>query len=399
MFDPALSSMPCRCPITLAVCALLLFALGACDDPSGVGLDVGGFEGGTPVTVALEPSTFEVTDFEDITGNSARILVGTVDDPSIGTAVTTGYFDVSPPDNLPDGFEGASVQQAELVLIPNYVYGDTLDTRQIGVYNMQGEWDAEDRTPDDAPTAGGFITESTPFAPHDTVTIDLPSSWVPFSSLSDTTDFDENFHGFQLRASSGNAVVGYSSGASYLRVVAGQDTVNYDVSKSFTAIDASVEAAPSERLLLQDGTGQAVSLRFTLPDSLQNAPISRAELRLPTDTTLLDEASLPDHFVRPQTNTLVLEGFAEEDDLAFAVSDSLNAEGVFAFSAGEDLLTNRTVVLRSIYQALTLGESSIDRYRVTLSQSSNTINPLLFYLPGAGNKAPRLLLTITTPED
>lgn len=387
----------------LLVCSLLLLSLGACDDPSGVGLDVGprGFQGGTPVTIVLEPSTFEVAPIDDVTGNSARVLTGTVDDPDIGTIATIGYLDVSPPNSLPEGFEDATVEKAELVLVPTYVYGDTMQTQQIEVFDMN-EWDAEDRTADESLSPGPRITESAAFAPGDTVTIDLPDGWVAPQSLNDTTDFDADFHGFQLRTTGGNAVVGYLSSESSLRVIADQDTATYPVSRSFTEIDRLEEGTepPADRVLIQDGMGQALSFSFTLPDSLlQNyAPVSRAELQLPTDTSLFDSDALPPDFVRPQTTDLGLEGFID-DNRAFIIGDSLNADGVFAFSATPPSNQQVNVSLRQFFQQMSLGEPSIDRYQVILSQADNTISPLLFYVPGTGENAPRVLLTITQSDD
>jgi hypothetical protein len=40
----------------------------------------------------------------------------------------------------------------------------------------------------------------------------------------------------------------------------------------------------------------------------------------------------------------------------------------------------------------------VERYQVSLNQSSNTINPLLFYVPGSGESTPRVSLTITKPD-
>lgn len=399
---------PCRTAAFIA-CSLLLLSFAACDDPSGVGLDVGprGFQGGTPVTVALEPTTFEVTSIDDVTGNSSRVLAGTVEDPTLGTVQTIGHLDVSPPSSLPEGFEDAAVDKAELVLVPAaYVYGDTLQEQQIEVFDMSSEWDASGRTADDPLSPGPHVTTSAAFTPGDTVTIDLPDDWTSPQSLNDTTDFDADFHGFQLRTTGGNAVTGYQRSDSYLRVIAGEDTASYPASKSFTAIERLDEATldlPSDRVLIQDGMGQAISLSFTLPDSLRDAPISRAELRLPADTSLFDAETLPAHFSRSRTNDFVLEGFLDNGDRAFAVSNSLNTEGHFAFTSGEDLLappvSPRTISLRQIFQQVAFGERSIDRYQITLSQAANTISPFLFYTPGTGTNAPRILLTITRSSD
>jgi len=345
------------------------------------------------VTVNLEPTTFGTTSVQDFTGNSARVLAGSVNDPDIGTTEATGYLDISPPSTLPADFFNSTVQKAELVLIPDYVYGDTLQTQQLAIYDMPSEWDASGRTVDETLSAGARITQSTSFAPGDTVTIDLPSSWGPFQRLSDTTDFNADVHGFQLQSTSGNAVAGYLRSESFLRVITDQDTAAYPGSKSFTSIDHPNTPTLSDRVLLQDGRGHGLSFRFTLPDSLQNAPISRAELYLPTDTSLFDPASLPNGFVRPQTNNFGLQGFSEDSTLIFAAGDSLNADGVFTFSASQN------ASLRQIFQNATLGRATVDQYLLTLSQANNTINPLLFYGPGIDEKAPRVLLTIAQSDN
>lgn len=405
----------CR-PFALVACGLLLFTFSACDDPSGVGLNVGprGFEGGTPVTVDIEPTTFGITAADDVTGNSARVLVGRVEDPAIGTTETTGYVDVLPPSSLPENFVDATVQKAELVLIPDeepYVYGDTLQSQQLAVYDMPNEWDASGRTVDETLSPGALLTESASFTPGDTVTIELPTSWVSSHALSDTADFDADFHGVQLQPTGGNAVVGYRSNASHLRVIASDDTAAYPVSKTFTAIDRSDAPYSEDWILMQDGVERILSFDFLLPDSLKNTPISRAVLHLRTDTSLFEPVSTPADFVRPRTNVLYVQGFledSEEDSApAFLVpvleSDTLNANGHFAFSQGEDLLSNprarRTVSLLQLFQRITLGKPSIDRYRVRLSQASNTINPLLFFRPGTGENAPRVSLTITQADE
>jgi len=389
----------------LLACGFLLIALTACNDnPTGVGLGVGpeGFQGGTPVNVDLEPSTFETVSVDDVTENQARILTGRVDDPVLGTITTTGYIDVSPPTTLPDGFEGSTVQSAQLVLPPRseqetssiqpYVYGDTLSTMTVGIYAMPNAWEA--RTADEMLSAGSRIAESEPFAPGDTVRIDLPESWSAFSTLSDTTGFDDRFHGFQVRGVSGNASVGFATPSTFLQVVADDDTVAYGASRSFTSIERSGGPTLSDRTLLQDGFGRALSFEFTFPDSLRDTPISRAILRLPTDTTLFDREQRPPNFVRPLTSGLVIQGFTSDSTLVLASPTSLTSDGVFAFEAP----AQSGASLRQIFQSIALGQSSVERYQVSLNQSSNTINPLLFYVPGSGESTPRVSLTITKPD-
>lgn len=384
----------------LAACICLLLLLAACgDDLSGVGVGVSpdGFEGGAPQAVNLTPTTFEVESINDVTGNSARILTGRVNDPAIGEMEATGYLDVSLPVTLPDGFTDGTVSSAELVLVPEgsnnntsapqYVYGDTTTAMTLDIYDMPAEWDAT--TADSKPSAGNLITTSAPFMPGDTIRIDLPDTWSGFSSLNDTTDFAESFHGFQLRAQSGNAVVGFAvvGTSSLLEVTVGEETVTYDGTRSLSAIERLTTSDLGDRVLIQDGFGSGLSFSFTIPDSLSDAPVSRASLELQTDTTLFDPAMIPDGFVRPRTDDLVLQGFTDAGDNILTNPGVLNDDGAYVFS------TNTT---REIFQQKVFGEPTVDRYRITLSQSSNTINPLLFYPPGTEEaNAPRVSLTVT----
>jgi hypothetical protein len=383
----------------LLACAFMLFMLAACgDDPSGVGVGVNprGFDGGVPQAVNLEPTTFTAEPIDDVTGNSSRILTGRVDDPVVGEVEATAYIDVSLPATLPDGFTDGTVSAAELVLSPRgssgnttisqYIYGDTLSSMTLGIYAMPEEWEAT--TSDETLSAGSLIAESEPFTPGDTVRISLPDTWSGFSTLNDTTDFAETFHGFQIRALSGGAVVGYAVAGSStsLRVEVGDDDVQYDATRSFSSIERLTEPSISDRVLVQDGVGRALSVSFTLPDSLTNSPISRAALQLQTDTTLFDPSTIPNGFVRPRTGDLVLQGFTESGGTFLTVPDSLNAQGAFVFSAA---------ALREVFQQAALGETSVDRFRLSLSQASNTINPLLFYRSGTEDNAPHVSLTIT----
>ncbi len=385
--------------VLFATCVCTLFVLAACgDDPSGVGVGVNpdGFEGGAPQVVNLVPTTFDLEPLNDVTGNSARILTGQVNDPALGEVEATGYLDVSLPATLPDGYTEGTVSAAELVLVPegsnsnvsvsSYVYGDTTAAMTLDVYDMPEEWEAT--TADSKPTAGTLIATSDPFMPGDTIRIDLPDTWSGFSSLNDTTDFDASFHGFQLRTRAGNAVVGFAvpGTSSLLEVTVDDETVEYVGSRSLSAIERLTTPDLSDRVLLQDGMGQGLSFSFSIPDSLLDAPISRASLELQTDTTLFSAAMIPDGFVRPRTGDLVLQGFSDAGDNILSNPASLNDEGAYVFSGATPL---------DIFQQSVLGEQTVDRYRLTLSQSSNTINPLLFYLPSAEANAPRVSLTIT----
>lgn len=388
---------PYRLSAVLA-CGLLLALLAACEDPASVGAGVGEeLTGGEPVTVAITPSTFEGERIGDVTTNSTRILSGTVDDPVIGQVSASGYLDFSRLSTVPPGFPEGTVSRVELRLFPDYAYGDTLRPMRLALHDMPNEWDASDLTSDTSLAAGSLAQEFTLTPADSVVKVLLPNDWITAHGevLRDTSEaFADRFHGFQIQPvdDGGNAVVGFDVQRSQLRVTVDDDTASFAINETFSSLDRSGGNLPPNRVLLQDGTGIELSLGFTLPDSLRNTPVNRAEIRIRADTTTLN-AALPDQpdFVRHTSTSVQILGIPEGDDTPVAITPSSNPLRIDA----QARLIFGGEAPRSIFENELLGGARFERFRLRLILSENTINPLLFFGPGAGERAPQLLLTVT----
>ncbi len=385
------------------VCSTMLLTTTGCDDPSNVGLGVGGdLGGGTPTTLELAPTSFAADSIRDITGNSNRVLIGQVQDPIAGRITSTGYIDLNRPNNPTTGFVEGPVRSAELRLFPNYVYGDTVDTVTLGVYDMNQEWPSSGLPSDTTLVGfrGDLITEFS-FSPTDSVvTVEMPEAWVQANDevLRDTSSaFVDRFHGFQIAPVEGannNAVVGFNRLNTQLRATADVNPIAFPVIKTFSGMERSDENIPADRFLLQDGLGTAVSFTFNLPDSLKDAPLNRAAIQLTADTSGLG-ATLPNNqdFIRPRITQASLLGVPTGSDAPLTISTlSYDGEGRYIFEGDQNQI-------QTLFQEALLGNPQIDRYILRLTPTSNTLNSLLVFGPNADpDRQPRALITVTLSQ-
>lgn len=384
--------------LTLVLGGALLFAMAACDDPSNVGLGVGSdLEGGHPDTLSLRPTPFESTSLDDITSNASRILMGSVQDPVAGQITADGFLDVSAPASPSADFLDGPIESAELELFPEYVYGDTLETVTMGVYAVSEEWPATGMTSDTTlASSEADLIRTFEFTPTDSVvTVEMPDAWVTANDevLRDTSNFADDFHGFRVApvSGSGNAVVGIDAFTSTLRATVGENTTAFPAAKTFSGLARSGGTLPDHRMLVQDGTGAGVSFSFTLPDSLHEAPLNRAAIHLPADTTALGTA-LPENpdFVRPRPTQVRLLGIPTGEDSPVTISNlSIDSESRFVLG-GTQMLT--------IFQQELLNNPQIERFLIQLDPDENTVNGLLLHGPDAPDQRARAYLTVTLSE-
>jgi len=310
----------------------VLFSLAGCSDSSDVGLGVGSdpLQGGQPATIDIAP-TLDTSRVAPITGDNVqerppsqdawRFLVGTVDDPVPGTGIveTEGYVDFAGRSSLPS--EIASIDpdslSVELRLTTDYFHGPSTESMAVEVYDLTAEvemdsaqatasFDADDTSPASVSMAEISPTDSL-------VTIELRQSWIDtnlgtlLNTSNDGDDFEEDFHGFKLVAPGSDAVVGFSSSTAALRLrtIAAGDTVRADYSglKTFTHVEQrNAGTPPSGHQLMQDGVGTGLTMEWDFEanplDSLRNAPLNRAEIFVPNDTSALADYS-PSGFQRP----------------------------------------------------------------------------------------------------
>ncbi len=318
----------------LLVGSVLFFSLTACSDSSDVGLGVGSdpLRGGAPVTLDATPAV-DTTQTAPITGdnirerpasqNAWRFLVGVVDDPvpGTGTVEAEGYVDFAGRSSLPSEITSANSDSltAELRLTTDYLHGSSSGSIDVEVYDLttEAEMDSAQATASFEADESSSVSENTAqINPNDSlVTIRLRQSWIDanLATLSNTNNdgasFEENFHGFKIVASNSEAVVGFSSSTAALRLrtIASGDTITADYSglKTFTHVTQrnATGSPPDGHRLLQDGVGTGLEMEWDFSenplDTLENAPLNRAEIFVPNDTSALETFTAPD-FERPQ---------------------------------------------------------------------------------------------------
>lgn len=383
------------------VCSTLLLTVMGCDDPSNVGLGVGDdLGGGTPTTLELTPTSFAADSIRDVTGNSNRILAGQVTDPIAGRITATGYIDLGRASDPTPGFVEGPVRTAELRLFPNYVYGDTVDTVTMGLYEMNAEWPSSGLASDTTLIgfSGNLITEFS-FTPTDSVvTVEMPDAWIQANDevLRDTsTAFVDRFHGFRIAPITGagnNAVVGFNRLNSQLRATSDVTPAMFTAIKTFSGLEQQDATVPKGRFLLQDGLGSGVTFTFTLPDSLTDAPLNRAAIQLTADTTALG-ATLPNNqnFIRPRIAQASLIGVPSGTDSQVTLSTiSFDGDGRYVFDSNQ---------IQTLFQEALLENPQIDRYILRLTPSSNTLNSLLLYGPDSdAERQPMAFITVTLSQ-
>ncbi|WP_233992751.1 hypothetical protein [Salinibacter altiplanensis] len=313
----------------------LIASLAACTDSSDVGLGVGSdpLQGDNPATVDAVPDV-GTTRVPPITGDNVRnrprsqsawrFLVGSVDDPVSGTGLVEaeGYVDFAGRSNdVPSEIENASpdARAAELRLKTDYFHGHSTESIDVEVYDLTEEADMDsaratasfnaDASPVSVDTAQINLSDS-----DSLVTIRLQESWVNDHPEVFQTgeDFESNFHGFKITAPSSEAVVGFSSSDATLRLrtVSSGETTTADYSglQTFTHVEQrSAGDPPSGYRLMQDGVGTGLTMEWSFDenplDTLESAPLNRAEIFVPNDTSALDSLDSAENisnFERPQ---------------------------------------------------------------------------------------------------
>ncbi len=374
---------------------LLLVVTAACEDPSSVGIDLVGDLGSEPVVMEVPPQVFEPEPILDITGTTTlilRTLAGRVDDPLLGTIQATGNVDFREPIANFDAFRNGEVTEATLQFVLDYAYGDTTEVLTFALHDIPEEWEAASATADTVIQAiPEAITEFNVSPSDSLIGIALPTEWIEaHSNELRSENFDEDFHGFQIRPVQGNTVVGFSAIGVQLIVVSGGATVGFTIAKSLSTITRTdVPDLGPELLALQDGVGTSIEVDFDfLADSLRNTAVNRALFLFPTDSLTLARET-PPGFVRPPLGEVSLVGITEDGTALELLRSLPDAEGRYRYEAAG---------LQNIVQSMVLGKSSFDRFRLTVPTDDNTINAALFYRTGALPAGPEAVLTVTPPD-
>ncbi len=373
-------------------CVLLLLFTASCDDPSAVGIGLIGEEG-IPQTVRLPADSVLTASQRDRTGNASQVLAGRVADPLLGTLAATGYLDfIRSPGTRVD----TTIVSVRLELRRSYLYGDTLAAVTLALHDMLEDWPFSGVASDTTLSAGPQVRTFT-FAPTDTlVQVELPAEWI---AANDTTlrsnTFSTSFHGFQLTPVAGNAVVGFRFATARMVIITATDTLTLTASKALTTVvQERTVPLPDGRVLLQDGTGSIVRLRFNfLADSVYEAGLHAAVLDVPLDSVRLQQQ--PVGFVRPLPPTVRLIGIDADGNVPIT---SLGEPVVLATTtpAGGRLRFRLTGTALQALQRLMLGETPIQYLQLELPTEDNTLSPLLLY--AEPSRGPTLILILTPPS-
>lgn len=400
LFANPLFMSPIRSAGSVVVLFSTVLLLSACQDPSGVGLELIGEEGQDPNVVVIAADTVLLGEADEITGGfgdgsspaQGRVLVGTVTDPLFGDASAEAYLDVGPPASVPNGFRDRTITSATLRLARDYVYGDSTQTLSLALYQMARDWDPTGAQPDTSFEVGALLDTFEIAASDSLLELDLPSSWVDANDeflRSDTvlTAVD----GFQLRLADGtmtNAIIGFATQDSELRLATAEDTVSYSLREVFTHIErGAASMPPPDILFVRDGIPEVAVLTFDY-EALEGLALARGLVRLNVDPDALESSS---SFARSLPETLALFGITETD-ARFGIATAAFSEETNSYMFANSSLT-------SILQDVLLGNQLFERFEIESADSpaSLAVLPLVLGPPpgeGESDTRPRVALTV-----
>jgi hypothetical protein len=365
----------------------------ACDDPGGVGIELIGSDGGRPATHDA-PTPASPDSVTDIPGNAVRVLMGTVSDPLLGDMEAVGYID----------FDDESIQDdmvlvVELDLVFDYAYGDTTSQVLFSLSDMDEDWEA--LAPSDTTLESGKEREIfSAMGSSGRVAVRLPQDWVDEKQdILRDPDFRTLFNGFEIRALSGNAVLGLNADASLMRMHTESDTLPFPINKNTTTLKRQATGTiPEGSLMVQDGFGDAVRLDVDFTDVPLGA-VNRAILSVPLDSLGI-QASAPPHFVRPLIDVVDLIAVLDDGTVVTTVRAS-------ATRNGDELLLESLFLVQDI-QDMLLGDSPISHFLLAARKGTVQIDPPPFapaenaisvlLLSDEEDMSARFILTVTSPE-
>ena len=423
----------------LLVGGALLVSLTACSDSSDVGLGVGSGLGDEEFSTIDVTPTVRDTTVVPITGDNQqqrpsrdewRFLIGKVNDPieGTGTVTTEGYVDFAGLDDLPAAIDTADAEDltAELRLTVDYFHGYSAESMEVNVYDMRSE-----ATMDSVRATADIVSqdevESFPASvkasqinlsdSDSTVTIELRKGWLGdhpnvLNPGDSGSDFESDFHGFQLKApfedSDNTAVVGFSSSDATLRLrrVVSSDTITADYPglKTFTHVEqtgASDGRTPGHRLI-QGGVGKGLAMEWnfgTNPlDSLRSTPLYGAKIFVPNNANNASTVETPSNFERPRPQGYSIIATRPEDE---PLSEEFRGTGIFAISGRDYALP---VALSDASTGAFVGDNvSLPIFLQSLQRVRNGRPPVFttfgVSISGRASTSPPTTLPVLVPVD
>lgn len=374
---------PLKYGVVAVLCAGVLLG---CEDPSSVGVELVD-EQGDPILEVLHPTDFGAEPRADVTGQRARLLAGSVDDPLLGMIRATGYLDFV---SRFDSTSTATVTAVTLNLSADYVFGDTLMPLSFSLYDLVEDWNASGAPADTVLPLGNLVT-TFEVAPTDSlVQVPLPEAWVQaHAELFRSTDFEERFHGFALEAT-GNSIVGFAALGSALEVATTADTLLYPHVRNLTSVARSTPpSTPPGLLAVQDGVGPVLRLDFDFEqEAFSETPLNGAVLRLFADTLALKMT--PPNFVRPIQRTFDLVAVADDTTTFGLGQGTLDERGHIRFD---------NPFIRDFVQRVFFDDEVFSHFEARFPGLDNTINALLIHDTSVPETTPEALLTLSPFTD
>lgn len=381
--------------------ASLLFAVSACSETGGVGLDLIEEEGGDPVRVTLIPTETALEPVEKVTGavrGSAAfsglvstVMLGKVDDPLVGSRAATGYIDFRR-NLVPTTFPSDTVIGVQLRFVRSYSYGDTSGVYTFALSEMQEAWDPANRVSSNDLNPGREVMTFSMRASDSLVTVELPEPWVAERrSVMNSTGFDSLFHGFRIAPLDARSVFGFSATTSVLRIGAKADTVDMISERIFTHIQVNSRPVSPEGVLpLLDGMGEAIRTEIDFSSAnLPGGTLSRLTFTIPAAMDL-PGSSPGTSFVRPPLQQLNLYGVRSDgtsDLISTTVSDTTGTFEFIGVSAATE-----TTLLR-VAQKFLLGTTPYDHFRLQAPTTVHTMNST-FVRTDQDGSGMRIVLTL-----
>jgi hypothetical protein len=377
----------------LCVVAVCFISISACDDPSSIGLELVDPQSGATEVRAVGSTLAESSGIADITGGTTtegafRSLFGKVNDPVAGSFFMIGYVDFISSTNVTSAFRAAPVTFADLEFNIDYVYGDTTQPLTFNLYEVDQAWNSSDVRSDTFLVAQTLVTTATLMPASKTIHVPLPQSWVnQHDTALRSTTFVDDFHGFALQATQGDAVLGvHYSGSSIRASSVPGDTVNFSMSKVLSASSFRDDTANTEFITLRDGAAETLSVKFPLePSEFGEVAIHRTIIRLNS----ADVSGLyGPQFKRPGVIRVGLRAVAVDNQTRLnVVTADVNFDGSLSFDSA---------TLTNILQSENLGDSGLDRFELYFPRESSTVDVLAFKRGLPSELGPRAIITFTS---
>lgn len=333
-------------------------------------------------------------------GNLPNIAVGTFDDPLFGEYHATALLK---PQMLSTAEVFPPNVTSRLKLIPSGIYGDTLATSAVGVYEITRRWRHNSWKPDSVIQVSTNPLAFFNFSGRDTVLVNLPNSWTQkylnvygISGAARDSVYAETMFGFALIPVGSNTITYISTSASSLQLVL-PDTTTRDAFITLRATSfeqVSPENIPPNNIVVTNDFRSTGTISFDISEELFGSRVvSRAELILYENRDAL-QSSLGPNQIRHNNGIIRLFQINDDDREFLITRDPLTSA-----TRGSDgsYRVNITNFVNSELRR-NRGELTTATFHFISDNNSGLIRPNLFINDADSDLGPRLVITAIKPD-